>query len=240
MQTQTIAEARELVAFAARALSGLGQAAERLSSAPGYEDERGWLAAASRRLERAIATVEGTLGEALPLPEFAAERKALGQRLLIEWAEAAEGLLLGIGSSASLQHPLVEVLFPHQKLDKVRRGGAAARSFLAEVERRRRKAYVVRLAGEPEYAFLPALLARFDDAKSALESHEAPSPVPPEELSRLRDAVLAAADALRAALQLGRLLAEAALLEHPGWFTELGLDLGPRRRAARSTPPEPS
>jgi hypothetical protein len=108
---------------------------------------------------------------------------------------------------------------------------------MAEVERRRRTAYIVRLSGEPEYAFLSTLLAQFDEAKLALERQEAPITASEEELAALRDAVLAQADALRAALSRARLLAEAALFEHPSWLEELGLDQKPRKRSSRAPAP---
>jgi hypothetical protein len=93
---------------------------------------------------------------------------------------------------------------------------------------------VVRLAAEPAYTFLPPLFARVDDARSELASHEQPNPLTQPELDALRAAVLAAADALSKALAQARLLAEAALLEHPGWLGELGLDAKPRKRSVRA------
>jgi hypothetical protein len=46
--------------------------------------------------------------------------------------------------------------------------------------------------------------------------------------------VLVAADGLRNALHQARLLADAALSAHPGWFGELGLDVRPKKRSARN------
>ncbi len=233
-QTQTIAEARELVSFANRSIDALRAAAQRLSD-PGLEDERSWLATAERRLEQRLAEVEAALQGATALPEFEAERQARRQALFDAWVDAVEGLALGISAEVSPNSPLIEVLFPHQKFDKLRRGGVAARTYLGELERRRRTGYVVRLANEPEYAFLATLLARFDAAKLALEQHEHPEPLSEEEQTRLRETVLVAADDVRHALHQARLLADAALSAHPGWFSELGLDAKPKRRAHKST-----
>jgi hypothetical protein len=169
------------------------------------------------------------------LPEFEAERQAKARALFDAWIDAVEALAVGISSHASPQSPLLEVLFPHQKFDKLRRGGSAARAYLTELERRRRTSYIVRLSGEPEYDFLPALLGRLDAAKLAVEDQERPPELGEDELGALRESVFVAADGLRAVLHQARLLADAALSAHPGWFGELGLDAKPRKRAARAT-----
>jgi hypothetical protein len=168
------------------------------------------------------------------LPEFEAERHAQRQALFDAWVDSVEGLLVGISSQLSANSPLIEVLFPHQRFDKLRRGGTAARAYMSELERRRRTAYIVRLAGEPEYEFLRVLLGRFDDAKVALEEHEQPITLSADELTALRNSVLVAADALRGVLHQARLLADAALSAYPGWFGDLGLDAKPKRRGVRS------
>lgn len=235
-QTQSIAEARELHAFASRFVEGLGAAEGRLPGGPDFEEERAWLGAAARRVEREIAGLGEALAGAIALPEFESERQAQARALFEAWVDAVEGLSIGISSRVSPQSPLIEVLFPHQKFDKLRRGGPSARSYLGEIERRRRTAYIVRLAGEPEYEFLPPLLARVDAAKLACEAGERPPELDAGELEALREGVYAAADALRAALHQARLLAEAALCGHPGWFAELGLDAKPRKRSSGRSP----
>jgi hypothetical protein len=235
-QTQSIAEARDLVSLAARSIEALRAAAQRLPASSALEDERAWLAAAARRVEQQVLELGERLGAAGALPEFEAERRARSQALFEAWVDSVEALLIGISSRVSANSPLIEVLFPHQKLDRLRRGGASARAYMAELERRRRTAYVLRLANEPEYTFLSELLARFDDAKAALEQHEEPTPLSAEELAASRNSVFVAADALRASLHQARLLADAALVGHPGWFDELGLDVRPKKRAARSAP----
>jgi hypothetical protein len=243
MQTQTvsIAEARELHAFAGRCIDGLGAAERRLPEGSERDEERGWLAAAARRVEREAARVDAALAAAIALPEFEAERQAKARALFEAWIDAVEGLAVGISSRVSAQSPLLEVLFPHQKFDKLRRGGSTARAYLSEVERRRRTSYIVRLSGEPEYDFLPALLARLDAAKLAFEEQEKPPQLAEEELASLRESVYVAADALRAVLHQARLLAEAALCAHPGWLGELGLDAKPRKRSIRAAAdPEPA
>lgn len=232
-QTQSIAEARELVSFATRCIQALGAAERRLL--PELEDERAWLAAATRRVERHAAAVERAMAAALALPEFEAERDAQRQASFDAWVDSVEGLLVGISSQLSPNSPLIDVLFPHQKLDKLRRGGAAARAYLSELERRRRTAYILRLAGEPEYEFLRALLGRLDDARAALAAHEQPITLSADELGALRASVLVAADSLRAVLHQARLLADAALSAFPGWLGELGLDAKPRKRAAKGS-----
>lgn len=233
-QTQTIAEARELVSFAGRFIEVLRAAEQRLPSEPDHEEERGWLAAAARRVARHTQNVTEALAGAAALPEFEAERQAKAQRLFEAWVDAVEGLAVGISSTLSPNHPLMEILFVHQKFDKLRRRGASAHGYLSELERRRQTSYVVRLSSEPEYAFLPPLLARIDDARLTLEEHERPAALDPEQVAALRHTVFIAADGVRGALHQARSLAEAALSAHPGWFAELGLDAKPRRRPSRA------
>ncbi|HTV25135.1 MAG TPA: hypothetical protein VMG12_40855 [Polyangiaceae bacterium] len=233
-QTSTIAEARELHAFGLRCLEALHAGEQRLPRGPDFEEERGWLASAARRVEREAQGLSAALAGAIALPEFEAERQARAKELFESWIDAVEGLAVGISSRLSPQSPLLEVLFQHQKFDKLRRGGNAARAYLTDLERRRRTAYVVRLSGEPEYDVLPPLLARLDAAKLAFEEQEQPPALAEDELAALRHGVLAAADGLRAVLHQARLLADAALSAHPGWFAELGLDAKPRsKRSAR-------
>jgi hypothetical protein len=232
-QTQTIAEARELLAFGERCSQALRAAVQRLPASPELDDERTWLDAAARRVEQQTALVADALAGATALPEFEAERRARAQALHEAWVDTLEGLLVGISSEVSANSPLIEVLFPHQKFDRLRRGGASAQTFMGELERRRRSSYVVRLSAEPEYAFLRPLLDRFDGAKAAIEQHEQALPLSPDELGARRHSVYSAADSLRGSLHQARLLADAALAAYPGWLGELGLDARPKKRAAR-------
>lgn len=233
-QTQSIAEARELHAFASRCIDALRAAERRLPDGSEFEEERAWLGAAARRVEREAQRVDDALAGAIALPEFEAERQAKARALFDAWIDAVEGLAVGISSRVSPQSPLLEVLFPHQKFDKLRRGGSAARAYLSELERRRRTSYIVRLSGEPEYDFLPALLTRLDAARLATEAQEQPPELGDAQLEALRESVFVAADGLRSVLHQARLLADAALSAHPGWFGELGLDAKPKKRTARS------
>jgi hypothetical protein len=235
MQTQTIAEAKELLSFSLQVQAALRTAQERLPATE-HDEEQSWLAAAGGRIRVRADELTAALAAAIALPEFESERQARTRALFEAWVDAAEGLLIGLSTHASPQSPLIEVLFPHQKFERVRRGGATARAFMLEIEKRRNTAYIVRLSGEPEYAFLPPLLELLDGAKRALEQQEQPIDASEDELAALRGAVFARADALRTALARARLLAEAALLEHPGWLTELGLDAKPRSKRPSRAP----
>jgi hypothetical protein len=235
-QTQSVVEASELLAFAELSLAALRRGEERLAALADAEDERLWLGAAQRKVNLQVEnTRNALLNAATALPEFEAERQARAQALFSAWVEAIEALFNGIVARVSDKNPLIETLFPHLKFDKLRRGGAAARVYKTELERRRATSYVMRLATEPEYAFLPALLAKVDGARDELASHERPITATETELGELRHGVLSQADALRVALAQARLLAEAALLEQPGVFQELGLDAKPRKRAVRGS-----
>jgi hypothetical protein len=239
MQPPIIAEAKELIGFALHIIAGLRAAEQRLSIASEYDEERSWVTSAERRIQRAITGVEAALEAAFELPEFEAERQKKGAALFEAWVEAVEGLYLSISSQASPNSPLIEVIFPHQKFDKLRKGGTAARAYLAEVERRRRASYVVRLASEPEYAFSRAPFARLEAARAAHERHEQPIELAEEDQLALRDTVRVASDELRAVLHQARLLAEAALNAHPGGLAELGLDAKPRKKATRGASGSP-
>ena len=48
MQTQTIAEAKDLVSFAQQTLEALGSAGQRLAMVPELSEELSWLASAAR------------------------------------------------------------------------------------------------------------------------------------------------------------------------------------------------
>src|SRR5688572_701789 len=187
--TQSIAEAKDLVAFARQFLEALAHAGKRLeaeaTAAEDLKGERAWLASGALRITARVSSVEAALVEAAPLPEFESDRQAKADAQFVAWVDSAEALLIGISSHASPAHPLVEILFPHQKFDKIRRGGNNARAYMDEVVKRRNKSYVLRLAASPEYTFLAPLLRAFDAAKAELEQREHPEPLPEDELLRL-------------------------------------------------------
>lgn len=234
MTTQSISGAKDLVSFAGEMIEGLRNGEQRLGGAPELEEEARWLSTAAARLAQAVERTQVALLAALPLPELEPERRARAQASFQAWVDSVEALFFGITAHVSAGNPLVEVLFPHQKWEKLRRGGAVARSFMTDFERRRSTAYVQRMATEPEYTFLPPLLASVDEARALLALHEAPGTLAEAELELLRQAVVAGADAVGLALAQARLLAEAALISSPGALVELGLDAKPRKRAARA------
>jgi hypothetical protein len=233
MTIQSIFEARELATSAGETIAALRQGEARLREQPALEEEREWLAAAIRRVSRELGSTEGALGMALPLPELEAERQTKARASFQAWVDSVEALLFGITAHVSGGNPVIEVLFPHQNFEKVRRAGTAARSYMSDFERRRATTYVLRMATEPAYAFLPPLLATVDEARARLAVDEAPITLDAVELDALRRSVLDAAGALGHALSQARLLAEAALMTSPGLFTELGLQAKPRKRPAR-------
>lgn len=234
MTIQSIFEARELITFAVDVVEALRQGQARLEAAPELDEERGWLGAAIRRVSHELASTQSALETALPLPELEPERQAKARASFQAWVDSVEALLFGITAHVSGGNPVIEVLFPHQKLEKLRRGGLAARSYMSDFERRRATSYVLRMATEPEYAFLPPLLAAVDEARARLAVDEAPTTLGTVELDALRHTVLDVAAALERSLSQARLLAEAALMTSPGLIMELGLDAKPRKRAARA------
>jgi len=230
---QSIFEARELVTFAGEFIEALRRGDARLEELALVE-EREWVAVAIRRVSDERASTESALATALPLPELEAERQVNARASWQAWVDSIEALLFGIIDHVSAGNPLIEVLFPHQNFDKVRRAGGPGRTYMTEFERRRSTSYVLRMATEPEYAFLPSLLASVDDARARLAVDEAPPTLGAIELDALRHTVLEVAGALSRALAQARLLAEAALMTSPGLLTELGLDAKPRKRSVRA------
>jgi hypothetical protein len=134
-------------------------------------------------------------------------------------------------AEVGLTSPLVESLFPHQRFEKLDRGGAALRAFRTDYEARRASSYVRRLEADPEHPRLAALLEGMDHASAALVALTRADDE--DATDTLRAAILNAGETLERTLQQARALCEAALIEHPAGFLELGFNERPKRRSAR-------
>jgi len=239
MSAYSIQEAQELSAFATQTLERLARASARFDEQHDQPmAERTWLATAAERVSEALERTRDALGEAEPLPEFASARKVKSDVLANAWADAVERVFDGIVANVSANGPLVEALFPHQRFASLRRPGTAAQNFWLEFERRAESAYVRRLCQDPEYAFLPPLLASARESEQKLRELVTPKPLPEDKANALREQVSHAAEALELALRQTRALADAAFAATPTLVAELGLDAKPKRRAARTEPPK--
>lgn len=253
---QSVAEAQELVAFTSELCVRLKAQAERLSEQPASSEptsatdatpcssraeEQAWLLAAAARLEREIARVQESFVRAALLPEFESERKARLQGLEQALVDSLEGLREGLTRRVGAGNPLVEVLFPHQKFEKLRRNRERLQAYMKDFERRRSSTYVSRMCADPEYPFLTGLLSQVAQAKSAMLAAAAEVPPPNAEQDAIRSELLATASRLLAVLRQARALAEAALAFEPEQLAALGVDYKLRRRAPRdSVKPEPN
>ncbi|HEY1536452.1 MAG TPA: hypothetical protein VGF76_20670 [Polyangiaceae bacterium] len=237
MSFVSIQEAQDLVTFASLARERLELASAKLEAANDEQvEERGWLAAATRRVSEALEDTQSALLEAAELPEFAGARKLKGDALSNAWADAVESVFDAIVANVSGNGPLIEALFPHQRFASLRRPASSAQNFWLEFERRSESAYVRRLCGDTAYEFLPPLLEAAKETERKLREAMSPKPLPAAKADKLRERVAAAAERLELALRQTRSLSEAAFAATPSVVAELGLDAKPKRRVQRSEP----
>lgn len=201
--------------------------------APADAEERRWLAVAESRLAQDVVATRSQLEGALGLPELKALRGDRQQQLEQKWLHAARELFGTLAQEVGEGSPLVEALFPHQRFEKLERGGNALRAYRAEFTTRRASTYVRRLATDPEYPSLAALLRPVDEASDALAAWDASIEPSEEEALTLRSAILRTKEALGRRMQQARALSEAALIEQPELFAELVFEERGRKRAPR-------
>lgn len=233
---QTPLEALSLAEFGRGFLDDLTQAAASAETRVD-EEERSWLEAAVRRVGVSLDNLDSLLSSAWQLPELEAIRKREIRARQEAWAESVSVLHASIVDHTSANGPLVEVLFPHTRFEKLRRLGAAAESFHVDYQRRRRSQYVQRLASEPEYPFLAPLLDVVDCRRNDLEQSQLSSALPEKECDGLRQSIGEKADLLTRVLGQARSLANAALMTSPEQLDSFGLNAKPRRRTSRKTSP---
>jgi hypothetical protein len=200
-------------------------------SFPADAEERGWLVVAAQRLAAALAALRARVEQGLILPELRSLRVEREQRLEQEWVAAVRHLFEALVREVGPTSPLVESLFPHQRFEKLDRGGAALRTFRAEFEVRRASSYVRRLEADPEHPRLAALLEGVERARAALVALTTASDAGTAEA--LRANILEAGRVLERALQQARALCEAALIDHPERLLELRLNERAKKRSAR-------
>ncbi|MFN7132775.1 MAG: hypothetical protein ACK4N5_11890 [Myxococcales bacterium] len=231
----TALEAYDLVRFSEQFLERLGLAGAELEKRRGHKAEKEWLASATALVQSA-RELEPTLMERVRgLPDLEEIRGEFASQLQSQWAEAVERLLAGFTFHVGSKDPVVEALFPTQKLAPLHKAPReVVTAFVADFERRQKSGYVSRMLATPNFAFAAPVLEQIAQAwqrwQNALGGGEA---MPEEQAAELRKELLAVGKRLDLAIRQARLLAEAALLGTPGVFEELGLNAKPRRRAGK-------
>ena len=227
----------EQLEFAVQSAKRLDGMAARLTGSPLGGEERAWLESAARRLSAGIPGLRASLEQSLALPELKVLRAERQTRLEQDWLRALQELFAELQQRLGANSPLIEALFPHQRFDRLERSSTAQRAYRAEFSVRRSSAYVSRLVLDPEYPFLGALLEPSERAERALMAFDAATTPSDEELERLRASIREQGQALARVQRQARALAEAALVDAPELFAELGFDSRPRRRSlAPETP----
>ena len=202
-----------------------------LSELPPEADEQRWLLIAAQRLAAAVTVLRTRLEQSLALPELKPLRQERAQRLEQEWLVGVRQLFEALVREVGLTSPLVESLFPHQRFEKLERGGAVLRAFRTDYETRRASSYVRRLEADPEHPRLAALLAGVDRAGAALA--ELTGGVDEVAADAMRVTIAEADQALERTLLQARALCEAALIEYPSRLLGLGFHDRPKKRPPR-------
>jgi hypothetical protein len=219
------------MALAERVTAKLAEPSLLLSELPADAEERRWLAVAAQRLAASVAVLRSRVEESLALPELRPLRVQREQRLEQEWVSGVRHLFEALVREVGQTSPLVESLFPHQRFEKLDRGGAALRAFRAEYETRRASSYVRRLEADPEHPRLAGLLEGVDRASAALLALTSAGDDGVNDA--LRANIVDAGQVLARALQQARALCEAALIEYPERLLELGFNERAKKRSAR-------
>jgi hypothetical protein len=230
-------EAVDLLRFADALSQRLQQASVDLSRRRGLEREKQWLDQAGQLLAEVLGQSTGLLDRARALPELAELREELAGPLQGAWVDALEKLLAGITFHVSSRSPIIEALYPTQKLAPLRRAPTdAVRKFQSDFEKRLKGGYVTRMLGSDEFAFAQPVIEGVREAYARWQSCFAESEVPEAEAAAIREALRTGAGQLDLATRQARHLAEAALAPLPGVFEEHQLGTKPKKRARPSTP----
>ncbi|HYX92227.1 MAG TPA: hypothetical protein VE782_11725 [Myxococcaceae bacterium] len=225
-------EAVDLLRFADALSQRLEQASADLSRKRGLEREKQWLEQASGLLREALGHSTGLLDRARGLPEMAELREELAGSMQDAWVDALEKLLAGITFHVSSRSPIIEALFPTQKLPPLRRAPSdAVRTFHSDFEKRLKSGYVTRMLASEDFAFARPVIDGVREAYARWHSCFEESAIPETEAASIREALLSAAERVELAARQARHLAEAALAPIPGAFEEHQLAAKPKKRS---------
>lgn len=244
MTTLSTLEAYDIIKFSEQFLERLTAAQSSLAQKRGLKAEKDWMAAAHELVTSARAPTQGLLERARELPELEEVRDDYAGDFQNAWVDALERLLAGITFHCGSRAPVIEALYPHQKLPQLRRCGFdVAEAFARDFERRLKGSYVSRQFAQPDFAFiLPAVEQVGAAWQKLLSAFGGGEPMPEDQAIEIRKELVAAGKRLDLALLQARLLAEAALAPVHGAFEASGLGLKPKKRkpkAAASAPVGP-
>jgi len=234
MNSSSLLEAFDTVAFSEVLLSRLGSALAELSRKQGLKDEKAWLTAAVDRLTAARDGLGDLLTRVMRLPELEALREEHARTLQAAALDTVERLQAGLTFHGGSRAPVVETLYAKLKLPALRRADREDfEKFCADFEKRLNGSYVKRMLGEA--AFAPVAPA-VDDVRAAFATWRGafrPEPLADTDATALRDELDAAARRLELPMRQARLLAEAACAPVKDLFESAGLAAKPRKRSLK-------
>jgi hypothetical protein len=230
----TVLEAYDWIRFADQYGEKLEGALADLESRPQRVREKAWMRAGVELLEEERERAFPICERMRMLPEMTQAREEHAAQQVGPWVDALEKLLAGITFHFGSRAPVIEALFPHQKLIVLRRGNLdEVRTFANELERRLKSSYVERIFGQEEYAFARVVVEQVRAAYAAIGASIEGAPLSDEERTSLTEEAIAIARALETAIAQARLLAEAALVPFEGAFVDAGLNAKIKKRATK-------
>lgn len=230
-------EAYDLVRFAEVFDARLATVDELLSSRPGLEREKEWMATALQLVRTEREPAPALLERVRDLPELEEVREEFAFTQQNVWVDALEKLHAGITFCASSRSPVIEALFPHLKFPQLRRASReVSQEFAAGYERRLKSSYVSRILARDDFSFVRPVLDQVATAYATWQACFDPVQLPHEQAAPLRAELIALGKKLDVALRQARCLAEASLAPIPEAFENSGLAAKPRKRAARGLP----
>lgn len=240
MSNLTALEAYDLVSYSAQFQGRLSAALAGLDAAHAHKREAEWLASAVELIHSSRERLMNLVERSLVLPELAAVRVEHAGVLQGRSVDALEKLLADIMFHAGSRAPVVEALFPRQKLPALRRAKRPVmEAYVAELEKRLSGTYVKRMFAEEGLAFAQPAVDEVRVAFARWKASFADANLPADQAEAMRTEFATAAQGLEAPIRQAKLLAEAALLPLPGAYETSGIGLKPRRRAVKPPTPTP-
>jgi hypothetical protein len=238
MTALTPLEAYDVIAHSAQLQTRLSAALAMLSKKQLLKREKEWLSGAVELLHASREGMPELIERSLRLAELTAVREEHAVELQGRWVDGLEKLLAGITFHAGSRAPLIETLFPKQKLPTLRRAKReVVATYEAEWEKRLVSGYVKRMLGQEAFAFaLPVIeevRAAFAPWKAAFSSE----PLPEDQALAVRGELAAAAKKLEVPIRQAKLLAEAALTPVAGAFEDSSIGQKPRKHSAKPVAP---
>ncbi|MHB8876407.1 MAG: hypothetical protein ACYC8T_22160 [Myxococcaceae bacterium] len=237
MTALTPLEAYDLIFHSAQLQDRLSAALATLSKKQGLKREKEWLSGTVELLHASREGLPALVEKSLRLPELAGVREEHAATLQGLWVDALERLLAGITFHAGSRAPLIEALFPRQKLPALRRAKPeVVDGYAAELEKRIAGGYAKRMLAQETFAFaLPVIeevRAAFAPWKASFSGEELPG----EEAEAVRAELATAAKKLEVPIRQAKLISEAALTPVNGAYETSGIGLKLRKHTQKPAP----